>query len=115
MDGIVDNTDSSVDNEFTGIDLGLSLLDLKERLGNFRVVSDFGKIHALDLNSGDLASGVEHVFKELGNENSVVLERSFVRVVRSEWEFSANSSDDIKTLVANKVGQVVTMIQSFNR
>lgn len=65
MNSIVDDTNSSVNNEFTGINLRLGLLDLKERLCNFRVVSDFGKIHALDLDSGDLASGVKHGFEEL--------------------------------------------------
>jgi hypothetical protein len=73
MNGIVYDSNSTIYNKFTSVNLWLGLLDLEERLGNLGVVSDFGQIHALDFNSGNLASSVEHFFQEFRNEHSVIL------------------------------------------
>ena len=56
------------------------------------MVSDFHKIHALDLNSRNLAPGLEHLLQVLRNDRGIIEETSFVGIIRSVREFSAYTS-----------------------
>jgi len=67
------------------------------------MVSDLHKIHALDLDSGDHASGLEHLLQVLRDDRGIVKETGFVGIVRSVGELGADSPEDIVSLVGNEV------------
>jgi hypothetical protein len=114
FEGFLDDTDSSFNNELSGVDLGLGLLDLQETLGNFSMVSDLHKIHALDLNSGNHASGLEHLFQVLGDDRGIIKETGFIGIVRSVGELGADTTEDIVSLVGDEVVEVDYMVKGFH-
>ena len=109
------DTDSSFNNEFSGVNLRLGLLDLQETLSNFSVICDFHKIHALDLDSGNHASVLEHLLQMLRDDRGIVKETGFVRVVGPVGELGTDTAEDVVTLVGDEVVKVDHMVESFNR
>jgi hypothetical protein len=115
FEGFLYDTDSSFNDELSGVNLRLGLLDLQETLSNFSMISDFHKIHALDLDSGNHASVLEHLLQMLRDDRGIVKETGFVRVVGPVGELGTDTTEDIVTLVGDEVVKVDHMVESFNR
>lgn len=78
------------------------------------MVGDLHKIHALDLNSSNHASGLEHLLQVLGDDRGIIKETGFIRIVRSVGEFGTNTTEDIVSLVGDEVVQVDYMVKGFH-
>jgi hypothetical protein len=79
------------------------------------MISNFHQIHALDLDSGNLTSVLEHLLQMLRDDRGVVKETGFVRVVGSVGELGTDTTEDIVSLVGDEVVEVNHMVKSFNR
>jgi len=110
----LDDADGSFYNELTGINFSLRLLDLQKTLSNFGVISDLHEVHALDLNTSNSASDLEHLFQMFRNNGSVVEETGLIRVVRAVGELGTDTTEDIVSLVSDKIVQVDNMIDCLN-
>lgn len=71
LQGAVDDLDGAFDDELTGVDLGLSLLDEEERLGDLGVVSDLHDLHLLDLDTANFAPVLEQAGHVVADEGRI--------------------------------------------
>jgi len=110
----MDDSDSSFNDELASVNFGLGLLDLQETLGDFGVVGDLHKIHALNLNSRDHASSLEHLLQVLRNDRGVVTETGYFWVVRSVGKLGADSPEDIVALVSNEIVQIQNVVKCLD-
>jgi len=113
-EGFMDDSDSSFNDELASVNFGLGLLDLQETLGDFGVVGDLHKIHALNLNSRDHASSLEHLLQVLGNDRGVVTKTGYFWVVRSVGKLGADSPEDIVALVSNEIVQIQNVVKCLD-
>ena len=114
LEGFLDDTDRSFDNELSGVNLGLGLLDLQKTLGNLSMVGDLHKIHALNLNSSNHTSSLEHLFQMLGDDRGIVKETGFIGIIRPVGELGTDTTEDIVTLVGDEVVQIDYMVKGLD-
>lgn len=67
----INNLDTSFDDEFSRVKLGLSLLDQEKRLSYFGVVCYFHDFHLLNFNSANFAPILKKLRHVVTNERGV--------------------------------------------
>lgn len=109
----MDYCDRASNNEFTGINLGLSLLYLKKTSGNFLMICHLHKFHSHHLYTGHVKLLLDKFLHILSNSLTVSHKRRF-STFSSIWKLRANSSHDFKSLVWDVLLKAVDGIVSFN-
>lgn len=97
----------------SSVHLSLSLLDLEERLGNFRRERDFHELHSNNLNTDNLALCLDH-FSHAFSDNLSIRHQGCLTFSWSVRELWANGLQYSESLVLDVFTSIIDSIQSLN-
>ena len=112
--GGVNNIDAALDNQFSGINLGLGLLNKEQALSYFDVVGHLHDFHLVDRNTAHVHSLLQQFGHEVTNETGVS-HQAWLVVGGLVVEAGASSPDHLEALIIQVISVVVHSIHGSNR
>lgn len=96
----MNNGDSTIDDQLSGVKLGHRLLDLEKRQSDLRLVGNFHELHADDLDATDVDLVLQKAFHACADDGRVGDKAGLTRLrLLVKRKLRADASDDLEALV----------------